>query len=142
MPGFAAQERGTLRRSLAEAKPGAVFPACLLAWLLPGAGHLYLGRTVKGLVFLGAIGALFVLGVASDARLEVHLGLDDLMASIVSLSQVATGLPYLVARLLGFEAGRPTSLSFDYGVTYTATAGLLNVLVILDAHDTARGLKP
>jgi hypothetical protein len=127
---------------LAEAKPGAVFPACLLAWLLPGAGHVYLGRTRKGLVFLGAIGALFVLGVWSDARLQLHLGLDDIMASIVSLSQLATGLPYLAARLLGFETGRPTSLTFEYGITYTASAGLLNVLVILDAHDTARGIKP
>ena len=127
---------------MAETKPGAVFPACLLAWLLPGAGHLYLGRTVKGLIFLGCIGALFLLGIASDARLELHLGLDDLMASIVSLSQLATGLPYLVARLLGVSEGRPTSLTFDYGITYTATAGLLNVLVILDAHDMARGLKP
>lgn len=127
---------------MAEAKPGAVFPACLLAWLLPGAGHLYLGRTLKGLIFLGCIGALFGLGVLSDARLELHLGLDDLMASIVSLSQLATGLPYLVARLLGVSEGRPTSLTFDYGITYTATAGLLNVLVILDAHDTARGIKP
>lgn len=127
---------------MAEAKPGAVFPACLLAWLLPGAGHLYLGRTAKGLIFLGCIGALFVLGIASDARLELHLGLDDLMASIVSLSQLATGLPYLAARLLGVSEGRPTSLTFDYGITYTATAGLLNLLVILDAHDTARGIKP
>jgi len=127
---------------LAEAKPGAVFPACLLAWLLPGAGHLYLGRTRKGLIFLGAIGALFVLGLWSDARLQIHMGLDDIMASIVSLSQLATGLPYLAARLLGFEAGRPTSLTFEYAVTYTASAGLLNILVILDAHDTARGIKP
>ena len=127
---------------MAEAKPGAVIPACLLAWLLPGAGHLYLRRTAKGLIFLVAIGALFVLGVASDARLEVHLGLDDIMASIVSLSQLATGLPYLAARLLGFESGRPTSLTFDYGITYTASAGLLNILVILDAYDTARGIKP
>lgn len=127
---------------MAESKPGAVIPAGLLAWLLPGAGHLYLGRTRKGLVFLGAIGALFALGVWSDARLQLHLGLDDIMASIVSLSQLATGLPYMAARLLGFETGRPTSLTFEYGVTYTATAGLLNILVILDACDTARGLKP
>lgn len=143
MPAFAAPgTRAAVRRRLAEPKPGAVFPACLLAWLLPGAGHLYLGRTVKGLVFLGAIGALFVLGVVCDARLDLHLGLDDIMASIVSLSQLATGLPYLAARLLGYEGGRATSLTFDYGVTYTASAGLLNILVILDAHDTARGIKP
>ena len=48
----------------------------------------------------------------------------------------------MAARLLGFETGRPTSVTFEYGVTYTASAGLLNILVILDACDTARGLKP
>jgi TM2 domain-containing membrane protein YozV len=129
------------REEALTSKPGAAIPACLLAWLFPGAGHFYLGRPFKGLVFLVAIGTLFVLGVACDARLDLHLGLDDLMASIVSLSQVAAGLPYFVARLLGFESGQATSLTFDYGITYTATAGLLNVLVILDAHDTARGRK-
>jgi hypothetical protein len=30
---------------------------------------------------------------------------------------------------------------FDYGVTFTATAGLLNVLVVLDAMDVALGRK-
>jgi len=49
-----------------ETRRAAAIPACLFAWLLPGAGHLYLKRTVKGLVFLGAIGTLFALGVAMD----------------------------------------------------------------------------
>jgi hypothetical protein len=33
------------------------------------------------------------------------------------------------------------SPSYEYGNTFTAVAGLLNVLVILDALDTARGIK-
>ena len=32
-------------------------------------------------------------------------------------------------------------MTFEYGNTFTAVAGLLNILVILDAYDTARGLK-
>jgi hypothetical protein len=115
-------------------------PACVFAWLLPGAGHFYLRRPAKGLVFLGAIGALFALGVAMDSRLEMNLGLDDLLASLFSLAQMAIGLPYVLARLLGV-GGDVRSVTFEYGNTFTAVAGLLNILVVLDAYDTAVGRK-
>ncbi len=119
-----------------------VLPACLFAWLLPGAGHLYLGRRAKGLIFMSAIGALFVLGVLMDSGLQLHLGLEDPLALLFSLAQMAVGVPYFLARALGFEAGQVTSVTYEYGNTFTAVGGLLNVLVILDAHDTALGRKP
>jgi hypothetical protein len=118
-----------------------VLPACLLAWVLPGAGHLYLGRRGKGLVFLGAIGALFVLGVAMKSRLQLYLGLEDPLALLFSIAQMAVGVPYFLARALGYEVGQVTAVTYEYGNTFTAVAGLLNILVILDAHDTAVGRK-
>lgn len=127
---------------MTEARPAAALPACLLAWLLPGAGHFYLRRAAKGLVFLLAIGALFVLGVTLDARLEPHLGLDDPLSFLRSLAQMAMGLPYFVARYLGFEVGQVTSVTHEYGNTFTEVGGLLNILVMLDAYDTAVGRKP
>ena len=122
-------------------RPAAAVPACLLALLLPGAGHFYLRRTRKGLVFLAAIGALFVLGLAMDSRLEMAVGLDDILASLFSLAQMAIGVPYFAARMLGYEAGNVTSVTFEYGNTFTAVAGLLNILVVLDAYDVAVGRK-
>lgn len=116
-------------------------PACLLAWLVPGAGHLYLGRRGKGLIFLGAIGALFLLGVFMDSRLQLYLGFEDPLALLFSMAQMAVGAPYFAARALGFEVGKVTSVTYEYGNTFTAVAGLLNILVILDALDTARGYK-
>ncbi len=115
-------------------------PAALFAWLIPGGGHLYLRRPGKALVFLLAIGALFALGVAMDSRLEMSLGLDDILASLFSLAQMAIGLPYFVVRALGIE-GDVRSVTFEYGNTFTAVAGLLNILVVLDAYDTALGRK-
>lgn len=120
----------------------AAVPACLFAWLLPGAGHFYLGRVGKGVGFLVSILALFALGVGMDARLEMSLGLEDILASAFSLAQMAIGLPYFAARALGFEAGQVTSVTYEYGNTFTAVGGLLNILVILDAYDTAVGRKP
>jgi hypothetical protein len=127
---------------VAENRPGAAIPACLLAWLVPGAGHFYLRRPRRGLLFLGAIGALFVIGVGWDARLQMYVGLEDPLAILRSLAQMAVGLPYLLARSMGFEAGRVTSAMHEYGNTFTEVGGLLNILVILDAYDTAVGRKP
>jgi hypothetical protein len=126
---------------IAPARPAAAIPACLLAWLLPGAGHLYLRRPVKGLILLGAITTLFVLGVVQDARLQPYMGFDDPLAMLRSLAQMAMGLPYFLARMLGFEAGHVVSVTHEFGNTFTEVGGLLNVLVILDAYDTAMGRK-
>lgn len=116
--------------------------AGLLAWVWPGLGHLFLGRRGKGLVFMGAILALFVLGVAMSSRLELHLGFEDPLAVLFSFAQMGTGAPYVLARMMGYDAGLVTSPSYEYGNTFTAVAGLLNILVLLDAVDTARGRKP
>jgi len=128
-------------RPVIEARTGAVVPACLLAWLVPGAGHLYLGRTGRGLVFMGAIGALFGLGVVMDARLQLYFAMDDVLASLFSLAQMAMGVPYFLAKMLGHELGNVRSVTYEYGNTFTAVGGLLNILVILDAHDIAMGRK-
>jgi hypothetical protein len=117
------------------------FAAGLLAWVWPGLGHLYLGRRGKGLVLMGSILALFVLGVAMDSRLQLHLGLEDPLALLFSVAQMGVGAPYVLARLLGYEAGMVTSPVYEYGNTFTAVGGLLNILVILDALDTARGVR-
>ena len=115
--------------------------AGLLAWVWPGLGHLYLRRRTKGLVLMGAILALFVLGVAMHSRLQLHLGLDDPLALLFSLAQAGIGAPYFLARSLGYEVGVVTAPTYEYGNTFTAVGGLLNILIILDALDIARGHK-
>ena len=109
---------------------------------MPGAGHFYLGRWGRGLLFFSALLILFVLGVRMGARLQLTFGLDDLLAAVYSVAQAAIGLPYFIARTLGFEAGHVTAPTFEYGNTFTAVGGLLNILVILDAYDTAMGRRP
>lgn len=115
--------------------------ACLLSWLLPGAGQVYLGRRGKGLLLGACLLALFVLGLALDGRLQSYAGLEDPLALLRSAAQMALGLPYFVARGLGLDTGRVTSVVHEYGNTFTEVAGLLNVLVILDAYDTAVGRR-
>src|SRR5262245_49112331 len=124
-------------RTLATTSESAALPACLLGFLVPGLGHLFLGRRVKGLVFMGAIGALFLLGVLLDARLSLYVGFGDPLALLRSLAQMAIGVPYFLVRALGYGMGAVTSVTHEYGNTFTEVAGLLNVLVVLDAYDVA-----
>jgi hypothetical protein len=126
---------------ITESRRGGVVPAVILAWLLPGAGHLYLRRTRKGVALLATILGLFVLGVFWQARLAPYMGLDDPLAFLRSLAQMAMGLPYFIARSLGYDAGLVTAPSHEYGNTFTEVSGLLNILVMLDAYDTAVGRK-
>jgi len=126
---------------LSDARVHLALPACLFAWLLPGGGHLFLGRFKRGLVLFAALFALFGLGVSMHARLDVRLGLEDPLALLVSVCQMATGGFYLGARAMGFAEGRLEAPTYEYGNTFTAVAGLLNLLAMLDAYDVAVGRK-
>lgn len=133
------------RTGMTAAETARAVPACVLAFLVPGLGHLFLGRRVKGLVFLACLLVLFLMGVAMDSRLQLYLGFEDPLALLFSIAQMAMGAPYFAARALGYGVGdfaAMKAVTYEYGNTFTAVAGLLNILVILDVYDTARGRKP
>jgi hypothetical protein len=129
---------------MTAAETARAIPACILAFLVPGLGHFYLGKRNKGLIFLVCLLALFLMGVAMDSRLQLYLGFEDPLALLFSIAQMAMGAPYFLARSLGYGAGDAAAMkavTYEYGNTFTAVAGLLNILVILDAFDTAVGRK-
>jgi hypothetical protein len=112
----------------------------IAAWLIPGAGHLLLGRTQKGLVFLIAIPLMFITGLWLNGRLFPFEIAEPLVA-LAALAAVGNGLPYFVAAMLGLGKGIVTAASYEYGNTFVIAAGLLNMLVVLDAYDIALGRK-
>jgi len=116
--------------------------AGFLAWLVPGLGHLYLGHRVRGIVCLVTITLTFWTGVAIGG---VQATVDPQERTLWFMAQLCTGGNTLAAyglhRVIEPQpaAGqRPAAalahwLSSDVGVHYTGVAGLLNLLVILDA---------
>ena len=111
--------------------------------LLPGAGHaLAKSRGRAAVYFLCTLG-LFCFGVIYGARLQFHFGFDDPLAVVRSTAQMVVGLPYFAARFLGLgqDAMLITRETFEYGSTFTEVAGLLNILIALDAFDVAAGRK-
>jgi hypothetical protein len=130
-----------------EPQPRAPIPTaaavaiCSGAWLIPGLGHVLLGRWVRGLIFTACVIVMFVMGLAMNGKLygtefEIPLQIFALIANL------GAGLPYLIAKYLGLGIGVMTSESYDYGTTFLWVAGLLNMLIVLDAFDIARGRKP
>jgi hypothetical protein len=131
--------------------------AAVLAWLVPGLGHIYQGRRAKGVLFMVCILSTFFYGLYLSDGKAVYASWTDGDKRLYYLCQIGAGLPalpalvqnYLVrngkAPLLGgimAPPATPAELSdwylklntyFDLGTVYTTIAGLLNVLVIYDA---------
>jgi hypothetical protein len=127
-------------RPRAAAEPGRLVLVGVLAWLVPGAGHLFQGRREKGLVFLLALPLMFAIGLWLHGRL-FPLELSDPLVFLGAIANRGVGGPYVLAYLMDAGAGTVTAASYEYGNTFLMTAGLMNFLVILDALDVALGRK-
>jgi uncharacterized protein DUF6677 len=127
-------------RTRAATEPGILALVILLAWLVPGAGHLWQGRRQKGIVFLLALPLMFAVGLMLSGRL-FPLEVSEPLVFLGAIADRGVGLPFFVARFMDAGTGLVTAVSYEYGNTFLMTAGLLNFLVILDAYDIAVGRK-
>jgi hypothetical protein len=113
---------------------------CLASWAIPGAGHLWLGRRAKGLLFLLALPLMFAIGLAVQGRL-FPFDPSTPLVFLAAWADLGIGVPYVIASLLGFGGGQVRAVTYEYGNAFLIVAGLLNVLVVLDAYDVALGRK-
>ena len=132
---------------------------CTLAWLLPGAGHFYLGRRRRAVFFFAIVLATMSLGLTLDGRTYVYdkghpltylatfanvgLGPLDLIGRKLTYDRFVWGLPAGPERGILLDKAREKirSRNNEYGTTYLMTACLMNLLLILDAFDIAKGRK-
>jgi hypothetical protein len=111
-----------------------------VAWAVPGAGHLWLGRRQKGLTFLVTLPLMFGIGLLLEGRL-FPFEITQPLVALAALADLGVGLPYLLARMVGAGAGEVVAVTYEYGNAFLIVAGLLNMLVLLDAFDVAEGRK-
>ncbi len=138
-----------------ESSAPAPFALLGVAWLVPGLGHLILGKRIRAVVFFGVIAAGFVTGVLLDGEVGVP-SVDNPFSWLSTLACAGNGLLYIIRLIwvnglgglfsnfpLGLEGGGdPVAAGFGYGKTFLITAGLMNLLTVLDVSDIARGAKP
>lgn len=111
-----------------------------IAWIVPGAGHLWQGRMQKGLVFLITIPLMFATGLWLDGRL-FPFEISQPLVALAAFAGLGNGVPYFVAAMLGLGKGVVTAATYEHGNSFVIVAGLLNMLVMLDAYDIALGRK-
>jgi hypothetical protein len=122
------------------ASPVNAYLICAVAWALPGVGHLWQGRIQKGLVFLVTLPLMFGCGLWLEGRLFPFEPSQPLVA-LAAFADIGVGVPYFIAKAMGGGAGRVIAATYEYGNSFLIVAGLLNMLVVLDAFDIAQGRK-
>jgi len=113
---------------------------CLAAWLVPGAGHYMLRRRGRALILFVAIVTMFLFGLVMRGQF-FSTGSPSWLETLGYFGEMCVGLAMPVARFFTY-AGDPSFVSADFGTTFLVSAGMLNVLAILDAYDIALGRKP
>jgi hypothetical protein len=120
--------------------PANTYLICAAAWFVPGAGHLWQGRVRKGIIFLIALPLMFATGLWLEGRIFPFQPAEPLVL-LAALADLGIGLPYFIAKALEAGAGRVVAATYEYGNAFIIVAGLLNMLVVLDAFDIAQGRK-
>lgn len=132
--------------------------AVFVGWLVPGLGHVMLGRVRRGIFFGLLLWVSFGIGMAHEGRLSLR---DDKQSLLTGLQVVANlgmgpvdlmvrwwvyGEPAYtmsggrdpVHRIETFRERERSPLSI-YGTAYVWTAGLMNLLLFFDLWDIGRG---
>ncbi len=112
--------------------------AAILSWLVPGAGHWYIGDRVRGIILFITVTLTFWVGIYIGgvvSTVNVHTNSAWFLAQIF-----LGGYTFLTWVLSHSSFAMPCyGKTLDLAVIYTGIAGLLNFLIILDA--AARAFK-
>lgn len=130
--------------ALTTASPARTAAATAAALVLPGLGHIVLGRFVRGIIIFVGVALMFAMGFWMKGHLY-NPEPGEWLTYLFTFCNLGIGVPYFVSYLLhfGFELApnQPAAITYEYGNTFLLVAGLLNYLAMLDAFDIAVGRK-
>lgn len=112
----------------------------LAAWLVPGAGHLMLGKLRRGVIFFLIVLTAIAVGCLLEGNLYRVLP-NQPLTILATLGSMGMGTPYFILRFIFGYQGNIVAAGYEYGSAFLLTAGLMNLLLILDAWDIVRGRK-
>jgi hypothetical protein len=122
------------RRAVSDPAAPSAVGMMVLAWLVPGAAHAWLGQPKKAGIFFVVLSGMFAIGLAFGGRL-FPLQVSDPLVFLSAIAEWGMGVPRLVAALAGAGQGDVVAATYEYGNTFLMASGLLNMLVILSARD-------
>ena len=115
-----------------------------LAWLIPGGGHFILKRRGRAILIALSVTLMFLTGLLMrGAMFQLEKG--DLLTTVINyggfVANLASGSLYLLSTMLGYSQLDVAGHVHDYGTKFLVTAGLLNILAMVDAYEIAVGRK-
>ena len=112
----------------------------LAGWLVPGAGHLLLGKWVRALLLFASVLGMYLIGLGLVGKVYVP-NTGDLLDMLGFAGQLGSGVLYILSRVFGWGAASVVNTLADYGTKFLVVAGLLNVIAAVDAYSLANGRK-
>ncbi len=116
----------------------------LIGWIVPGGGHFFLKKAGRGTLLLVSITLMFVLGLMMRGMMFTPQT-GDLLTTVIYyggfIGDLASGALYLIAIMFGYNVPDMPGDVHDYGTKFLVTAGLLNILAMVDSYEIAAQRK-
>jgi hypothetical protein len=131
--------------SSSEAKPvSAWIVPVLVGWIIPGGGHFMQKKTGRGILLLASVGFMFLFGMFMRGMMFTPER-GDILTTLINyggfVCDLASGVFYFGAMMFGYSVPDMPGAVHDYGTKFLVTAGLLNILSMVDAYEIAIGKK-
>lgn len=114
--------------------------AAVAGWIVPGLGHLLLRRWSKAAVYFLCVGGLACAGLVMRGGIFMS-GAEDLFDRLGYFADIGTGGFYFLAHMIQTAGPDVAHATGDYGTRMFATAGMLNLLTVLEAYEIGRGRR-
>jgi hypothetical protein len=112
----------------------------IAGWIVPGLGHLFQWRIGRAIAGFAAVGTLAMIGLWMRGNVFPARG-DDAFSLLGFIADAGSGVFYLLAHTIEKNGPDVSRAAGDYGTRLIATAGVLNMLFVLDALEISRGHK-
>jgi hypothetical protein len=117
----------------------------LAAWIIPGGGHFMQKRMGRGALIFASVLLMFLFGLFMRGMMFTPDNSGDVLTKLISyggfVCDLANGALYFLASMFGYAAPDMPGAVHDYGTKFLVTAGLLNILSMVDSYEIAVGKK-
>lgn len=111
------------------------------AWIVPGLGHFLLKKKGRAALLFAAITLMFLCGLFMRGMMFTPEKGADYLTTLINyggfVCNIASGALYLCTAIFGYSQPDMPGDVHDYGAKFLVTAGLLNILAMVDAFEIA-----
>ena len=111
--------------------PALALVAAVAGWLVPGLGHVLLRKWDKAIAYFVAVAMLALVGLWMRGNV-FNSNAADAFDMLGFLADIGSGIFYFLAGTINPAGADVSRAAGDYGTRLFATAGVLNLLCVLE----------